>query len=202
MTRAEIEDVRGVDAGATVKSLLERHLIRIAGQREVPGRPMLYGTTRRFLEVFGLERLKDLPTLRELDELAREQGLIQRTSESADIVAEAAERAKENAKPPTRSTRRRKRSAPSRTTACWTEPNRRTPRANRARRSMSPVRRVRKRPTRMTKSSRAPSRKKRTQPLTSPVEMTTADASVDSDALDADGPDISDERHTGRSRVT
>lgn len=80
VTRAEIEDVRGVDAGATVKSLLERHLIRIAGQREVPGRPMLYGTTRRFLEIFGLESLKSLPTLRELDELAREQGLVERTS--------------------------------------------------------------------------------------------------------------------------
>ena len=79
VTRAEIEDVRGVDAGATVKSLLERHLIRIAGQREVPGRPMLYGTTRRFLEIFGLESLKNLPTLRELDELAREQGLLERT---------------------------------------------------------------------------------------------------------------------------
>lgn len=83
VTRAEIEDVRGVDAGATVKSLLDRHLIRIAGQREVPGRPMLYGTTRRFLEVFGLERLKDLPTLRELDELAREQGLLEKTAEDA-----------------------------------------------------------------------------------------------------------------------
>ena len=85
VTRAEIEDVRGVDAGATVKSLLDRHLIRIAGQREVPGRPMLYGTTRRFLEVFGLERLKDLPTLRELDELAREQGLLEKTAEDAVI---------------------------------------------------------------------------------------------------------------------
>ncbi len=81
VTRAEIEDVRGVDAGATVKSLLDRHLIRIAGQREVPGRPMLYGTTRRFLEVFGLETLKNLPSLRELDELAREQGLIESTEE-------------------------------------------------------------------------------------------------------------------------
>ncbi len=75
VTRAEIEDVRGVDAGAVVKTLLERHLIRLAGQREVPGRPMLYGTSRRFLEVFGLDDLKGLPTLRELDELAREQGL-------------------------------------------------------------------------------------------------------------------------------
>lgn len=83
VTRAEIEDVRGVDAGATVKSLLERHLIRIAGQREVPGRPMLYGTTRRFLEIFGLESLKNLPTLRELDELAREQGLLERAGTAA-----------------------------------------------------------------------------------------------------------------------
>ena len=92
VTRAEIEDVRGVDAGATVKSLLDRQLIRIAGQREVPGRPMLYGTTRRFLEVFGLERLRDLPTLRELDELAREQGLLEKTEKNADVpAAEAAE---------------------------------------------------------------------------------------------------------------
>jgi segregation and condensation protein B len=89
VTRAEIEEVRGVDAGAVVKSLLERHLIRIAGQREVPGRPMLYGTTRRFLEVFGLEKLKDLPTLRELDELAREQGLLEKTSGDADESADA-----------------------------------------------------------------------------------------------------------------
>ncbi len=88
VTRAEIEDVRGVDAGATVKSLLERQLIRIAGQREVPGRPMLYGTSRRFLEVFGLERLKDLPTLREIDELAREQGLLEKTNNDAEVPAE------------------------------------------------------------------------------------------------------------------
>ncbi len=80
-TRAEIEEVRGVDAGATVRSLLERHLIRIAGQREVPGRPMLYATTRRFLEVFGIENLKNLPSLRELDELAKEQGLLEPTND-------------------------------------------------------------------------------------------------------------------------
>ncbi len=93
VTRAEIEDVRGVDVGATVKSLLERHLIRIAGQREVPGRPMLYGTTRRFLEIFGLESLKNLPTLRELDELAREQGLVERTAEATDLGADPGETA-------------------------------------------------------------------------------------------------------------
>ncbi|MAE95141.1 MAG: SMC-Scp complex subunit ScpB [Deltaproteobacteria bacterium] len=68
VTRAEIEHVRGVDVGATVRSLVDRQLIRIAGHREVPGRPMLYATTRRFLEVFGLTRLEDLPTLRDIEE--------------------------------------------------------------------------------------------------------------------------------------
>jgi segregation and condensation protein B len=71
-TRAEIEYVRGVDVGAVLRSLLERALVRIAGHREVPGRPLLYATTRRFLEVFGLARIEDLPTLRELAELAPE----------------------------------------------------------------------------------------------------------------------------------
>jgi segregation and condensation protein B len=70
VTRAEIEHVRGVDVGAVLRSLIERHLVRIAGHREVAGRPLLYATTRRFLEVFGLARLEDLPTLRDLEELA------------------------------------------------------------------------------------------------------------------------------------
>jgi segregation and condensation protein B len=70
ITRGDVEDVRGVDAGAVVRSLLERKLVKMAGHKEVPGRPMLYGTTRRFLEVFGLESLEDLPSLRQLEELA------------------------------------------------------------------------------------------------------------------------------------
>ena len=74
-TRAEIEHVRGVDVGAVVKSLLERGLMKIDGHKEVPGRPMLYSTTRRFLEVFGLQSIKNLPALRELEDLAREHGL-------------------------------------------------------------------------------------------------------------------------------
>jgi len=83
-TRSEIEQVRGVDAGAVLKSLMERDLVKIVGQREVPGRPMLYGTTRRFLEVFGLPSLKQLPTLREVDELMAEAGV---SDESDDEVA-------------------------------------------------------------------------------------------------------------------
>ena len=70
VTRAEIENIRGVDAGPVVRSLLERKLLRLAGHKEVPGRPMLYGTSRRFLEVFGLEKIEDLPSLRQLEDLA------------------------------------------------------------------------------------------------------------------------------------
>jgi segregation and condensation protein B len=69
VTRAEIEHVRGVEAGPVLKSLVDRKLIRIAGHREVPGRPLVYATTKRFLEVFGLPKLDDLPTLREVEEL-------------------------------------------------------------------------------------------------------------------------------------
>jgi segregation and condensation protein B len=67
LTRAEIEDLRGVDCGAVVKSLLERDLVRIVGRRDAPGRPALYGTTASFLETFGLKGLSDLPALRELE---------------------------------------------------------------------------------------------------------------------------------------
>jgi segregation and condensation protein B len=69
VTRSEIEHVRGVDAGPVLKSLVERKLVRIAGHREVPGRPLVYATTKRFLELFGLPKLDDLPTLREVEEL-------------------------------------------------------------------------------------------------------------------------------------
>jgi len=75
VTRAEVEHVRGVDVGAVLRSLLERRLVRIAGHREVPGRPLLYATTRRFLEVFGLPRIEDLPTLRDSAEFALPEGL-------------------------------------------------------------------------------------------------------------------------------
>jgi len=72
-TRAEVEQVRGVEVGPMLRSLVDRALVRIAGHREVPGRPILYGTTKRFLEVFGLGKLEDLPSLRDVEELMREQ---------------------------------------------------------------------------------------------------------------------------------
>lgn len=88
-TRADIEQVRGVEAGAVLKGLLDRGLVKITGHKEVPGRPMLYGTTRRFLEVFGLDSLKQMPVLRELEELAREHGLASEDETVADAEAEA-----------------------------------------------------------------------------------------------------------------
>jgi len=67
--RAEIEKTRGVDVAGTIKTLLERDLIRIMGRQDLPGRPILYGTTKKFLEVFGLPSLEALPTLEEMDTL-------------------------------------------------------------------------------------------------------------------------------------
>jgi segregation and condensation protein B len=65
-TRIEVEAVRGVDCDAVLATLTDRRLVRILGRKEAPGRPLLYGTTRDFLEVFGLPDLSALPTLREL----------------------------------------------------------------------------------------------------------------------------------------
>ena len=64
VTRPEIEDVRGVDCGAVLKALLERRMLKIIGKKEEPGRPLLYGTTKEFLEVFGLKSLTSPRTLR------------------------------------------------------------------------------------------------------------------------------------------
>src|SRR5690606_24347360 len=68
----EIDDIRGVDCGPVLKGLLERELVRILGKKDEPGRPMLYGTSEAFLELFTLDSLKDLPTLKEFTELSDE----------------------------------------------------------------------------------------------------------------------------------
>jgi len=72
VTRPEIDDVRGVDSGSAIKLLLERNVIKIIGKKEEAGRPILYGTTPEFLSLFGLNTLRDLPTLREFAELTAE----------------------------------------------------------------------------------------------------------------------------------
>lgn len=69
VTRAEIDYLRGVDSGGVIRTLLDKRLIRILGKKDVPGKPLIYGTTREFLELFGLQGLADLPTLKEFNDL-------------------------------------------------------------------------------------------------------------------------------------
>src|SRR6185436_2822823 len=69
-TRPEIEAIRGVDVDGVLSTLLERRLVKIVGRKEAPGRPILYGTTKDFLEVFGLPDVEALPPLKDLGELA------------------------------------------------------------------------------------------------------------------------------------
>jgi segregation and condensation protein B len=64
--KTEIDRIRGVDTGGVLKGLLEKKLARIVGRKDVPGKPIIYGTARRFLEVFNLKDLAELPTLREM----------------------------------------------------------------------------------------------------------------------------------------
>ena len=65
ITRQEIEDIRGVDSSGPVKTLLDKNLIRSMGRKKVPGKPMTFGTSSKFLEYFGLVKLSDLPTLKD-----------------------------------------------------------------------------------------------------------------------------------------
>ncbi|MDX2441453.1 MAG: SMC-Scp complex subunit ScpB [Desulfobacterales bacterium] len=67
--RSDIEYLRGVDCGGILRVLLKRKFIRVLGRKELPGRPLIYATTKRFLEIFDLKDLKDLPTPKEIAEL-------------------------------------------------------------------------------------------------------------------------------------
>ncbi len=69
ITRSEIEYLRGVESGGVLKNLLEKNLLRILGKKNIPGKPIIYGTSRRFLEIFNLKDLKSLPTLKEIQQL-------------------------------------------------------------------------------------------------------------------------------------
>ena len=78
--RQEIERLRGVDVGGILRTLLEKGLIRIMGRKSLPGRPLIYGTTKRFLEVFDLKDLKSLPKLKEIKDFGFDE---QETSPAA-----------------------------------------------------------------------------------------------------------------------
>lgn len=83
--KAEIERLRGVEVGGVLRVLMEKDLVKVVGRKDLPGRPLVYGTTRRFLEVFDLKDLKDLPTMEEMEALADEpQGLSQAPPEEEE----------------------------------------------------------------------------------------------------------------------
>lgn len=71
--RYEIERLRGVDVGGILRTLLEKDLIRIMGRKNLPGRPLIYGTAKKFLEVFDLTSLESLPKLKEIKEFRLEE---------------------------------------------------------------------------------------------------------------------------------
>ena len=84
ITKHEIENIRGVNVDGVVRTLLERNLVSIEGRQKAPGNPLLYGTTKYFLEYFGLNSLEALPKLKEIDELLKED---EQFLESLDQVA-------------------------------------------------------------------------------------------------------------------
>ncbi len=87
ITRSEIEMIRGVDVSGVLRTLMERKLIKMVGRKEVAGRPMMYGSTREFLQYFGLPNLSALPTLKEfadLGEVAGEEG--ERKSDQNGVI--------------------------------------------------------------------------------------------------------------------
>jgi len=72
ITRADVDEIRGVDSGGVLKTLLEKDMVKVVGKKEEPGKPLLYGTTEKFLEIFSLRGLQDLPTLKDLKQIEEE----------------------------------------------------------------------------------------------------------------------------------
>ncbi|HEY4708233.1 MAG TPA: SMC-Scp complex subunit ScpB [Thermodesulfobacteriota bacterium] len=96
VTRGEIEGIRGVDSGGVLATLMEKRFIRIVGRKELPGRPVVYGTTKEFLETFELRDLSCLPSLKDLkkmeEEYAQEQGQ-QRAEDAVEDAVQGAQKA-------------------------------------------------------------------------------------------------------------
>jgi segregation and condensation protein B len=89
LVRSEIEEIRGVETSGVVRTLLERKLVRIVGRKEVPGRPIMYGTTKFFLEHFGLKDLSQLPPLREFKELGEAEQALLPMDDALPMTADA-----------------------------------------------------------------------------------------------------------------
>ena len=71
ITKNEIDAIRGFDSGSTIKFLLEKNLVRVAGRKEIVGRPLIYKTTDYFIEVFNLKNLNDLPSIKEMEDVVK-----------------------------------------------------------------------------------------------------------------------------------
>ncbi len=84
VTRAELEAVRGVDCGGVLATLMDKRFIKIVGRKEVPGRPVVYGTTKEFLETFDLNDLSCLPSLKDIQKLEEEDGFRTPSGEGAE----------------------------------------------------------------------------------------------------------------------
>ena len=92
LVRSEIEEIRGVETSGVLRTLCERKLVRIVGRKDVPGRPIMYGTTKFFLEHFGLQDLSQLPPLREFKELGESEQALLPIEEESLVVVETSER--------------------------------------------------------------------------------------------------------------
>jgi segregation and condensation protein B len=96
ITRSEVEAIRGVNIGGIMRNLMERRLVKIVGKKDVPGKPMMYGTSQEFLQYFGLKDLSALPTLKEFQELEageevmEEVPLVEGEDENASSLGETA----------------------------------------------------------------------------------------------------------------
>jgi segregation and condensation protein B len=87
ITKAEIEEIRGVDSTTVLETLLERRLIKIVGKKEVVGRPLLYGTTQEFLKYFGISSLNDLPPIEQfIEQNIQEQTTNLESSETESLT--------------------------------------------------------------------------------------------------------------------
>jgi segregation and condensation protein B len=86
MVKSEVDEIRGVESGHLLRALMEKNLVCFEGKSELPGRPMQYGTTKKFLEIFGLRTLKELPTLSQIDELLPE-GIDEQQAEEKPTLA-------------------------------------------------------------------------------------------------------------------
>lgn len=106
IVRSEIEQIRGVEVSGVLRTLLERKLIRMVGRKDVPGRPIMYGTTKLFLQQFGLSDLSQLPPLREFKELGEaEQAMLPvgdglHIGEQETVIAGSPDKPSDAAPPP------------------------------------------------------------------------------------------------------